>query len=230
MAYVPGEVQLFLLENPTFQLSDCKKIKCTLTGHELPCRLSDLEHFMKGKKFMRLSKFNDFAFSRFEPHIVPSTKNPNQMFCKLTLRHMSKDPRQIQNHVQGKRYQSALAKFEECQKQGVEYVPACLLQKKQQKRSYDERPMGKKEQWEPSVSDSEDSDSGDSMSDLYPDHMFTQNNTTDDQNGKVKSSSDEEGMEVDSTTAKNKRQQKQNGGAKKKFKNHHQKPKNPVKK
>ncbi|KAK7896012.1 hypothetical protein WMY93_021337 [Mugilogobius chulae] len=54
----------------------------------------------------------------------------NQLFCKLTLRHLNRQPHHVTRHVTGKRYQKALAKYEECQKQGIEFVPARLKQKR----------------------------------------------------------------------------------------------------
>lgn len=63
---------------------------------------------------------------------------------------------------------------EECQKEGVEYVPACLRQKKQTTHHPDEQmngsrqPYRKEEFWEPKSSDEDGEETDDSMSDLYP--------------------------------------------------------------
>ncbi|XP_033923464.1 surfeit locus protein 2 isoform X3 [Melopsittacus undulatus] len=85
------------------------RVRCRLTGHEMPCRLSDLQTYTNGKKYQRLIKTaREFDYSMFEPHIVPSTKNLHQLFCKLTLRHINKYPEQVLSHVQGRRYQKAL--------------------------------------------------------------------------------------------------------------------------
>lgn len=52
-------------------------MKCALTGHELPCRLPELQVYTRGKKYRRLvSASPAFDYAEFEPHIVPSTKNP----------------------------------------------------------------------------------------------------------------------------------------------------------
>lgn len=51
-------------------------MRCKLTGHELPCRLSELRAYTSGKKYQRLIKAaREFDYATFEPHIVPSTKN-----------------------------------------------------------------------------------------------------------------------------------------------------------
>lgn len=52
-------------------------MRCALTGHELPCRLPDLQVYTSGKKYRRLVRASPaFDYAEFEPHIVPSTKNP----------------------------------------------------------------------------------------------------------------------------------------------------------
>lgn len=53
------------------------QVRCELTGHELPCRLPELQVYTRGKKYQRLAGANPaFDYAQFEPHIVPSTKNP----------------------------------------------------------------------------------------------------------------------------------------------------------
>lgn len=53
------------------------QVKCALTGHELPCRLPELQVYTSGKKYRRLAGASPaFDYAKFEPHIVPSTKNP----------------------------------------------------------------------------------------------------------------------------------------------------------
>ncbi|XP_063794530.1 surfeit locus protein 2 [Pseudophryne corroboree] len=230
MDVMSEDVRQFLRLHPNLQLiPESNKVRFALTGHELPCRLRDLQSFTEGKKYKQLSKMStSFDYSTFEPHIVPSTKNEQQLFCKLTLRHINRLPEHVQRHVQGKRYLKALSKYEECQKQGVPYVPACLRNKKSQRHSGGEQPAVKKGQlWEHDNSDSEDSDSGDSMSDLYPAHIFTKKNQEGEENGKSQSTSDDE-MEVEGNSHNNqcKRSQPQSGPSRKKLKSHHKKSKN----
>lgn len=60
---------------------------------------------------------------------------------------------------------------EECQKQGVEYVPACLLHKRKKREDQmdvDDLPGQRTEFWEPTSSDEGGALSDDSMTDLYP--------------------------------------------------------------
>uniref|UniRef100_A0A3B1J7U2 Surfeit 2 n=1 Tax=Astyanax mexicanus TaxID=7994 RepID=A0A3B1J7U2_ASTMX len=179
MDELSAELRKFLQNQPFLELTDGKKVKCTLNGHEFPCNLTELQHFISGNKYKKLSANAEFNYSQYEPHLVPSTKQPNHLFCKLTLRHLNRVPEHVLRHINGKRYKKALGEYEECVKQGVQFVPARLRHKKQRKHTDDGRESASEKQhkpkqkqdsgiWAPSSSDEEGSDSEDSMSDLYP--------------------------------------------------------------
>ncbi|XP_008937447.1 PREDICTED: surfeit locus protein 2, partial [Merops nubicus] len=225
-------------------------VRCRLTGHEMPCRLPELQAYTGGRRYRRLAQAaQEFDYSKFQPHIVPSTKNLHQLFCKLTLRHINKFPEHVLRHVQGKRYQKALKTYEQCQEEGVEYIPACLRQKKQRRqhpedqRNGSRQPHSKEEFWEPQSSDEMGEETDDSMSDLYPPALFPEKSpsapqategsgdfATDSEDEGAKQNGDingEEGRRTGvSRAAGSKRGKKQSGPSKKKFKSHHRKPKN----
>lgn len=136
---------------------------------------------------------------------------------------------------------------EECQKQGVEYVPACLLHKRKRKEDRmdgDGPSRPRAAFWEPESSDEDGaapSGSDDSMTDLYPPELFTEKDLgrtehrdspdafLTDEDGKPKhpreqGPGDGEEMEVDRKMAR-KRGKKQLGSSKKRLKSHHRKPK-----
>ncbi|XP_054853289.1 surfeit locus protein 2 isoform X2 [Eublepharis macularius] len=172
-------VERFLRQHPTLRLlPPGKRVQCTLTGHEVPCKLAALQAYTSSKKYLRLSKVPGvWDYREYEPYIVPSTKNPHQLFCKLTLRHINRIPEHVLLHVQGQRYQKALKKYEECQKEGVKYIPACLLQRQRRQQQDDQpnssqQPHQNGEFWEPLPSDEEGEKTDDSMSDLYPPKLF----------------------------------------------------------
>ncbi|XP_063000904.1 surfeit locus protein 2 [Elgaria multicarinata webbii] len=247
-----GALERFLQLHPSLRVvPPGKKVRCTLTGHELPYRLPELQAYTSGKKYLRLSKIPEVLdYSEYEPHIVPSTKNPHQLFCKLTLRHINRIPEHVLRHVRGQRYQKALNRYEACQKEGVEFVPACLLQKRRQRRQqqHDDMPGGSRQPqrkggfWEPPPSDEEGEESNDSMSDLYPSELFPEKSPAGKESGnEFMSDSDEEvakpatengglngegseAMDVDPQVG-TKRGKKQAGSLKKKFKSWNRKPK-----
>lgn len=228
---LPADLRAFLLNHPFFELTDGKKIRCTLNAHELPCNLTEIQKFTQGKKYEKLSATAKFNYSQYEPHIVPSTKQPNQLFCKLTLRHLNRQPHHVLKHVNGKRYRKALAKYEECVKQGIEFVPARLKQKKPRNIGEQASERGSRVKkhgsgmWEPTSSEDDHSDSDDSMSDLYPPSMFTLKNSAEkdikedgDEEGDDFQTDEEEEMETD-TQVLPKRKKVQSGGFQKKFRN-----------
>ncbi|XP_040819328.1 surfeit locus protein 2 [Ochotona curzoniae] len=177
MAELPAEVRAFLREHPSLRLlPGTHKVQCALTGHELPCRLPELQVYTRGKKYQRLARACPaFDYAEFEPHIVPSTKNPHQLFCRLTLRHLNKCPEHVLRHTRGRRFQRALREYEECQKQGKEFVPACLRHRRQhgQDKPDGAGPERQKAFWEPASGDEEGALSDDSMTDLYPPELFS---------------------------------------------------------
>ncbi|KAM3599639.1 uncharacterized protein V6R79_009057 [Siganus canaliculatus] len=237
MDELPAGVRAFLLNHPFLQLTDSKKVKCTLNGHELPCNLSELQNFTKGKKYEKLSAAAEFNYSQYEPHVVPSTKQPNQLFCKLTLRHLNRQPHHVLRHVNGKRFKKALSKYEECVQQGIEFTPARLAQKKPRNNKEEVSPVKAPKQqngmWEPASdecqSDEHHSDSEDSMADLYPPSLFTLKNPAEEstEGDKEKEEDDfqtdeEEEMEMEvDQQAQQKRKKGQGGGFQKKFRNNH---------
>ncbi|CAK6433489.1 unnamed protein product [Pipistrellus nathusii] len=243
MSELPPEVRAFLREHPSLRLQPGgRKVKCALTGHELPCRLPELQAYTGGRKYRRARAPPAFAYADFEPHIVPSTKNPHQLFCKLTLRHINRSPEHVLRHTRGRRYQKALCKYQECQKQGVEYVPACLLHKRRRREDQadsDRPPRRRPAFWEPESSDGDGtapSDSDDSMADLYPPELFTrkdragaeQGDSADDvltdEDERPRQPREEAAGDGEGTGGALKRRKKQPGPSKK-FKSCHRKPK-----
>ncbi|XP_061118714.1 surfeit locus protein 2 [Conger conger] len=237
MEEVPADVRSFIKDHPFLQLTEAKKVKCALNGHEFPCNLKELQSFTSGKKYEKLSAVAQFNYSQYEPHVVPSTKQPNHLFCKLTLRHINRLPHHVLRHVNGKRYQRALQKYEECVRQGVAFVPVSLQQKKPRGGGGEgERGRDSKRGngfWEPTSSDGEDGDSDDSMSDLYPSTVFTLKGPQHGEEGMAEAggsdsfqtdSDDEEAspMEVDKQ-APHKRRKTQPAAFKKRFKSHNKK-------
>lgn len=246
MEELPAEIRDFLLNQPYLELTQTtqtKKVKCTLNGHEFPCNLTELQKFTSGNKYKKLSASAEFNYSQYEPHVVPSTKQPNHLFCKLTLRHINRVPEHVLRHVNGKRYKKALAYYEECVKQGVTYVPARLRQKRRPKRTDDgmespaEREHKQKQKqdsgiWAPSSSDEEGGDSEDSMSDLYPSTMFSlknqeENEEMEEDEDDFQTDKDEDDeMEIsvkDEKQAKQKRKKVQSATFTKKLKNNRKK-------
>ncbi|TWW66135.1 Surfeit locus protein 2 [Takifugu flavidus] len=119
---------------------------------------------------------------------------------------------------------------EDCVQKGIEFIPARLMQKRP-KDAREEVSRGRTSKqgngtWAPSSSE-EDGDSEDSMSDLYPSHLFTLKNPTEATTGGDGNeeeddfhTDDGEDMEVDTPALqKRKKVRVQGGGTQKKLRN-----------
>ncbi|KAI0241586.1 Surfeit locus protein 2 [Lamellibrachia satsuma] len=125
MSKTPNEeITDILVDNPALTLiQNGEKVKCTLSGHEMPAKKDALQSYISGKKYQRLHKMKECDLEKYKRHLVPSSKKwrKNQLFCLLTLRHLNNSPVHIQRHTDGKRFQKALHRWELCQETGVEF-------------------------------------------------------------------------------------------------------------
>ena len=86
----------FLETHADAEVMDNGKIRCTLTGHEMPAQLEAVDAYWSGKKYRSAKAKREYDFSQHEPYLVPHTKNPHLLYCTLTkmpVRSTSTDPR-----------------------------------------------------------------------------------------------------------------------------------------
>ncbi|XP_060613103.2 surfeit locus protein 2 [Anolis sagrei] len=231
-----ASLRRFLAAHPALgALPSGNRVRCALSGHELPLSLPALEAYVAGKKYRRLRARREADLGPHAQHLVPSRTRPQQLFCQLTLRHLNAQPEHIQRHFQGRRFQRALQKYEQCQREGVPFVPAALRQKQQHRKRQDEEAAssngaqrGKKgEFWEPPPDSESGDDTDDSMSDLYPPELFSEKSpavTAEEEAANGACENGTEAMEVE-TPLGFKRRKEQVGGPKKRSKSHSGKPK-----
>merc|ERR1712110_581968 len=156
------------------RVPDKDRVKCLWTQHEMPARADTIEKYIQGKKYQQLLKKNldNNSLEKFKEFLEPSTKknHENQLFCKLTLKHLNKEPHHILKHVQGKRFQRAHLQWQECQSNGIEYVPGGR-KKKKEKMSVDNKTNDDDDEYV-DLEDDEiviEDDDDDDLADLYPD-------------------------------------------------------------
>ncbi|XP_076455042.1 surfeit locus protein 2-like [Babylonia areolata] len=193
--FVPAELKALLKEYPALRVDDKKgKVCCCLTGHEMPLRKEAVHSFVTGKKFLKAQSQREYDFEQYKPHLVPNTKKgmKNTLFCTLTLRCVTKRPEDVERHVNGKRYQRALKRWQRCQETGEKFKP------RGGKRRRDE-PLGQfsdhstsdggssggkaKNFWQLDSDEDGDSDDDD-LDDLYPSEDFASGGEgSDEENG-----------------------------------------------
>ena len=108
------------------------KVRCSTTGHEMPAQLDACQQYWNGNKYKNAKARARYDFSQHEPYIVAHKKDPNLLYCTLTKQPVSKMPKAVEGHVQGKRYKRLLLEA----KQGVP-EPTGKRQLKKRKRLQD---------------------------------------------------------------------------------------------
>ncbi|KAI6173286.1 hypothetical protein M3Y98_01065500 [Aphelenchoides besseyi] len=101
------EMDALLEKYEVFEVNEQGKLRCTVTGHEMPFRLDDLKNYVKTPKFLRNYEM-DRVLKEYGEYFDDVGKN---LFgCKLTMRTVSKDGKALLNHVNGGKFKRALAK------------------------------------------------------------------------------------------------------------------------
>ncbi|XP_052091638.1 surfeit locus protein 2-like [Mytilus californianus] len=191
---VSDDLKRILDKYKTFTVLEAReKIRCELSGHEMPCRLDALESYIKGKKFEKLLEKHNYQYEK--QHLTQSIKKgrSHQLFCTLTYRHLNNTPQHIQKHLEGRRFKKALHKWEECQKTGETYKP--LFRPKQKQNISDTEIMSDADN-----SIHGDKDDKDDFSDLYPAEDFEENES-DDQSDIDSSLDNDEGQTLNASAS-----------------------------
>lgn len=96
-----------------FRVEPNGKITCVLNGHCMPPRADVVAAYVAGTKFQRLRKEAEASacLAQYEPFIVPSRNFGHMLFCALTGQHIDKGMGAVKQHMSGKRFQRAKARF-----------------------------------------------------------------------------------------------------------------------
>ncbi|KAI1716030.1 surfeit locus protein 2 (SURF2) domain-containing protein [Ditylenchus destructor] len=101
----PDSVDSLLAEYPdVFEEGDRGKLRCTLTKHE--CMPNELGNYVKSKKFQWEWQIHQIMQKYGEYFEV---MREGIYACKLTLRSLTRDPKAMERHVNGRRFLKALA-------------------------------------------------------------------------------------------------------------------------
>merc|ERR550534_2581190 len=103
----------------------------------MPARPDVMQTYVKGKRYRKAAESAAYCYELYKEHLVPSNKkkHEHELFCRLTVRHITKTPQDVDRHVNGKKFQRALARWKECEKTGVKFVPRAGGRKKRQETS-----------------------------------------------------------------------------------------------
>lgn len=90
------------------------KLLCSLNGHEVPARLDALQSFTRGSKYLRMKSAADAkkVLAKYEPFLVKSRNFEDKLYCSLTCQLLGMSVAAVRQHMRGKKFQRAKAKFE----------------------------------------------------------------------------------------------------------------------
>jgi len=101
-------VQRFVDEHSDAEVLPSGKVRCTITNHEMAAELELLKHHWSGKKYAVRKSQSKYDFKQHEPWIVPHKKDSNLLYCTLTKQPLSRQPKTVEGHVNGKRFRRLL--------------------------------------------------------------------------------------------------------------------------
>uniref|UniRef100_A0A1I7VQC5 Surfeit locus protein 2 n=1 Tax=Loa loa TaxID=7209 RepID=A0A1I7VQC5_LOALO len=101
------ELQGLLDQYPVFEYDERQKLRCTLTGHEIPSNFDQLDQYVKTSKFVRAWKMHQIMkeYGEYFDDI-----GPHEFGCKITMKIISKDPDDLLRHINGKKFKKGLEK------------------------------------------------------------------------------------------------------------------------
>jgi len=103
-----------LAEHPELQSVSATRVRCTLTGHEMPMNHDTVLHFIQGTKFQRAKQLQ----AQLQKHEQYFEDRGSYLFCKLTRRRLTKQGAVIEKHINGRRFQFLSAKAAEADENG----------------------------------------------------------------------------------------------------------------
>ena len=74
----------FVASHADAEVMENGKIRCTLTGHEVPPQLQTVQAYWTGKKYRNAKARREYDYSQHEPYLVPHTKSEHLLYCTLT--------------------------------------------------------------------------------------------------------------------------------------------------
>lgn len=99
--------------NKHLSLTANNKIKCSITGHEMPANYKVVNDYLQSKKLLKAKEWYAVDYSKYLPYIIPHKRDPKKLFCKLTTQKLNKIPHEIEKHIAGKKFQRLKKEFEE---------------------------------------------------------------------------------------------------------------------
>ena len=83
---------------------DGKRVRCSITGHEMTSDVDVVKSYLKSKKLHKMKEMSDYNFDKLAPYVIPHNRDESKMFCVLTKEKIDRIPSVLEKHVNGKRF------------------------------------------------------------------------------------------------------------------------------
>lgn len=93
-----------LSQHRDLKLLPNNRIKCDVTGHELPPDVNAVLAHLNGKKYKKALEWYRVDYSKYEPYIVSHKSDSTKLYCNVTKQDLNKIPIQIEKHFNGKKF------------------------------------------------------------------------------------------------------------------------------
>eukprot|EP01041_Mallomonas_annulata_P002611 gene2611-5104_t len=100
-----------LAKSPHLSLTPTNRIKCDVTGHEMPVRFDTIQQYLDSKSYKKALEWYSYDYSSFLPYIIPSRKNDKQLWCTVTKQPLNKIPEEVKKHMSGKKFRRLLEEY-----------------------------------------------------------------------------------------------------------------------
>lgn len=103
---VDDAINRLLVQYPTLKLTDDgQRVKCTLTGHEMPLKPDIIELYTGSKRYTRMLGFQMSPYyqkyKQFFTDCTSKKRNRSQIYCTLTKHFVNRTPWHMKMHVEG---------------------------------------------------------------------------------------------------------------------------------
>ena len=148
------ETAALVSEHDCLSFTERGKVHCSVTGHDLPPKAALIRAHLAGSKFKKQKEWYQHDYSKYEPYVTAHIKDARKLYCTLTKHPLNKVPKQIDNHVNSKKFKRLRAEFEEKQK----LKEAKRLKQEAKRKAWEERKARGDASGELSDADSDASD------------------------------------------------------------------------
>jgi hypothetical protein len=81
-----------LSANTSLELLPSNKIRCKITGHEMPPRADVIAQYLGSKRFVKAKNWYTVDYSEYLPHIIPAKDDSKRLYCRLTKKTLNRIP------------------------------------------------------------------------------------------------------------------------------------------